>query len=87
MSQEKLKEHEDYKKLAICEYNNRISSLRKEKMEYIMKTEEKAKEIKQVQILKQTFCKSVGGHTFREELEDGLYGERYKVCTTCGLEV
>lgn len=87
MSQEKLKEQEDYKKFAICEYNNRISRLRKEKMEYIMKTEEKGKEIKQVQILKQNFCRSVGGHILREELEDGLYGERYKVCTTCGLEV
>ena len=56
-------------------------------LEYMKKTEEKECEIKEIQMRKHNFCKSVGGHNFREEIEGGLYGERYKVCATCGLEV
>ena len=86
-SQDKLDDQEQYKKLAICEYNNRISLLRKKKMEYMKKSQEKSIEINEVQKLKQDFCYNVGGHSFREEIEEGIYGERYKICTACGLEV
>jgi len=87
MNEVKIKEQEEYKKYAICEYNNRLNRLRNMKTEYFKKIEEIGNEIKVVQNHKHNFCSSVRGHTFREELEDGLYGERYKVCTTCGLEV
>lgn len=87
MNQDNFKDQEEYKKHSICEYNNRISRLRNMKLEYMKKTEEKECEIKEIQMRKHNFCKSVGGHNFREEIEGGIYGERYKVCATCGLEV
>ena len=77
-----------YKSVSICEYNNRISRLLKTKLEYMKKVEEIQKEINNTQRLKQDFCNvTLGGHTLREEREDGPYGERYRVCSTCGLDV
>ena len=78
----------NYKSIAICEYNNRISRLRKEKLEFMKKTVELQNNINNIQNIKQQFCSEVlDGHVFREEVENGLYGDRYSVCITCGLEV
>ena len=85
---ENIEKESLYKSIAICEYNNRISRLLKEKLEYMKKTEEIQKEINYTQTLKYDFCKgTLAGHTLREEREDGPYGERYRICTTCGIEV
>tara|TARA_B100000900_G_C20382893_1_gene635314 strand:- start:484 stop:624 length:141 start_codon:yes stop_codon:yes gene_type:complete len=44
--------------------------------------------IEKVQRYKEEFCENVmGGHTLRDEVESGIYGETFKVCSTCGLEV
>ncbi len=77
-----------YKDISICEYNNRISRLRNEKMKLIQETHKIQMKIEKVQRYKEEFCENVmGGHTLRDEVESGIYGETFKVCSTCGLEV
>ncbi len=77
-----------YKDISICEYNNRITRLRKEKMKLMQETQMIQMKIEKVQRYKVEFCEKVlGGHTLREEVESGIYGETFKVCSTCGLEV
>lgn len=79
---------DQYKSLAICDYNSEISRLRKLKVNHMKEMEELDRKIRLTEEKKRTFCKvTSGGHTLREELEDGIYGDRYYVCTTCGLEV
>ena len=77
-----------YKTLAICNYNSEISRLRNLKVEHMKELEELDRKMKLTEEKKRNFCKvTSGGHTLREEVEEGIYGERYYVCTTCGLEV
>ena len=76
-----------YKSYAICNYNEQISRLRKSKVEYMKKTEEINMKIKEIEETKRSFCKATEGHTLKEEQEEGIYGERFLVCTSCGLEV
>lgn len=86
--EDKFDHEKIYKELSICEYNKRISQLRKIKLDYMKKAEDIQHEIKKIDVLKKEFCRSsLEGHTFRTIIEDGPYGERYRVCSICGLEV
>ena len=88
MEEDTTTKERKYKVLSICEYNKRITLLRKEKVEHMKKVEEIQCEIKKMENRKQEFCKSsLGGHTYRTVIEEGPYGERYRVCISCGIEV
>jgi hypothetical protein len=73
------------KKSVIDEYNQSITELRRDTEMYARKIEYFQQHIYEIEKNKQMYCKRTGGHTWKTEREQGLYGELFTYCEICKL--
>jgi len=78
--------YEEYKTLSITQYEDQIKELIREKHEYIQKIDKLQDSIRLLKEKKSLFCRSIGGHEWVTEREDGLYGETFTYCEKCKKE-
>lgn len=78
-------EFNEIKKRVIDEYNHTIDEMKKEKEMYERKIEYFQQQIDEINKNKQQYCKRTGGHTWKTEREQGLYGELFTYCEICKL--
>lgn len=78
-------ERSEIKKDVLEKYDHSICEMQNEKEIYLKKIEYIQHQIAEMEKNKYHYCKSTGGHTWRTEREQGLYGELFTYCEVCRL--
>ena len=77
----------DFDSESMLRYNNQITNIYREQESCRQKMEELEEQRLKIVRAKQMYCRLSGGHEIITQIESCMYGESYRVCKRCELDL